>query len=404
LVLLFSTGTTIASIVLFGWRSRGVSWHSSDLPFLIPLGIGFIALAYMVATKHPVMFRLSQAIRYMITPLAFFFLKGQEDIQFLLLAGLLVEACILESWPLNLGFSLGTATLAVLIHFYTVKAGYPTLAEAILMQLPMATMAFPLSILGSRYLKFREAIIDIQNENTTLENLALRLSRLNSQYQSAAISATEKGQTQERMRITRDIHDIVGYTLTNNIMLMETARDMMLENPLGIPALIESARENAEDGLTRIRAALYDLRGQENYIPDGLLAIHKLIRVFSEATGVKVGIDILMPSIALPEAADSTLYHLVQESMINSLRHGKATRIAVMLWLEAGMLAVIIRDNGIGAQKVAEGIGLSGMRERIETLGGSFSASGASGEFVVKARIPLTPPANDQPKEYIHGA
>jgi signal transduction histidine kinase len=272
------------------------------------------------------------------------------------------------------------------------------------MQLPMAMMAFPLSILGSRYLKFREAIIDIQNENTTLENLALRLSRLNSQYQSAAISATEKGQTQERMRITRDIHDIVGYTLTNNIMLMETARDMMLENPLGIPALIESARENAEDGLTRIRAALYDLRGQENYVPDGLLAIHKLIRVFSEATGVEVGIDILMPSITLPEAADSTLYHLVQESMINSLRHGKATRIAVMLWLEGGMLAVTIRDNGIGAQKVAEGIGLSGMHERIENLGGSFSASGGTGEFVVKARIPLALPTIDQPKEYIHGA
>ena len=388
-VILLSSGSSIISATLFGTRRYGAIWQVEGPLFLFPLAIGLVALIVMLITNNRTAFRLAQGVRYLCTPLCFFSLSGLEDVEFLLLAGLLLEAGILEMWPINLYIGLTATTLSIVIRIAVMIATEAHLTAVVQAQVPFALMGYIVAILASRMIRFREAIIDTQRENTTLKNLAVRLSQLNTQYQSAAISATEMGQYKERMRISRDIHDIVGYTLTNNIMLMETAMDLIQENPFGVPSLIESARANAEEGLARIRTALYDLRKQDNALPEGIIAIYKLIRVFSEATGVEVGINALGPSMKFPKETDSALYHLVQESLINALRHGKANKVDVMIWNESGNLLVQVRDNGFGSQKFAEGIGLSGMRERIERLGGRLTYNGDGEGFVVRAQIPL---------------
>jgi signal transduction histidine kinase len=210
-----------------------------------------------------------------------------------------------------------------------------------------------------------------------------------------ATEAAETGMEEERLRITRDIHDVVGYTLTNNIAMMEAATDMMRRNPLGIPALLKAARENAQEGLQQIRSALYLLRERSVAKPRGIRAVGHLCKFFQKATNIDVDLSFGNARLEYSDQIDSALYHFVQEGLLNSFRHGKAPAVRVSFWETESDILVSIGDDGIGAESYSEGIGLKGMRERIEALSGDLSVTAKLGSFIVKARIPIA--------EVLHG-
>jgi signal transduction histidine kinase len=160
----------------------------------------------------------------------------------------------------------------------------------------------------------------------------------------------------------------------NNIMLGKRPW-ISQENPLALPNILETARANAEEGLGRIREALYKLRQQETHYPNGVVAIHRLARVFEQATSLKVRCEFGNLPWTFSERVDSALYHLVQECLVNSFRHAQATEVRAVMWLEGRTLRVNVSDNGMGAESVREGIGILGMRERVESLGGSLQVT-----------------------------
>jgi signal transduction histidine kinase len=92
----------------------------------------------------------------------------------------------------------------------------------------------------------------------------------------------------------------------------------------------------------------------------------------------------------LPEPVAQTLYALVQESLTNVLRHAHAARATITLHRFDSRLGLTITDDGLGAPPdVVHGMGVSGMKSRVEALGGMLSAAnGATGGFVVRAEIP----------------
>lgn len=346
------------------------------------------SLLLVAIAKRLVTYRVAQLLRLVCTLGAVRYAAGNDPVVFALVISVVVEFGMFEAYPGNLAASGTLVAAAVAAGVAVASAAGGGLGEAFTSQIPLLVSGFAACLLGSRLILFRESVIDVQKQNELLENLVVQLSRANTQYQDYAVLADESGREQERRRITRDIHDIVGYTLTNNIMLMETAIDMMRENPLGVPSVIELARTNAEEGLGRIRQALYDLRRKEGAYPVGIRAIHRLVRIFREATGVTVVCEFGNLPMTISEGVDSTLYHLVQEGLINSFRHGKADRITILMWRGDGTISVKIRDNGMGAQTVVEGIGLKGMRERIERLEGDLSTRSSADGFVLSAVIP----------------
>jgi signal transduction histidine kinase len=217
------------------------------------------------------------------------------------------------------------------------------------------------------------------------------LTRANLQYQDLASEAEELAMDVERKRITRDIHDVVGYTLTNNIMMMEAATDMMQRNPFGVPSLIAAARENAQEGLAQIREALYALRRQNVIHPTGLRAIARMVRIYERATGVRVATGLGIASWQYPEEVDSAIYHLAQEGLMNSFRHGKAKEVTLIVSESAREITVTVRDDGVGANGFTEGIGLRGMRERLERVGGALHVDTDHGGFMLRGTIPVSP-------------
>ena len=222
-----------------------------------------------------------------------------------------------------------------------------------------------------------------------LENTVRTLSEANVGYSTFARIARHQALLEERNRITREIHDDIGYTLTNIIMLSEatifavrSGKRMKLES-------LEAIRQQAKTGLYETRRSLRLMRQTEDGFPRGLDALRELLEVFEKATGVQATIEVLArrnhvedPSLFL------TLYRFVQESLTNAFRHGKASKVTLRLFEEGDWLHATVRDNGIGAAKVEEGIGLQGMRERITFLGGEVHYHQDHG-FIVTATIPL---------------
>jgi signal transduction histidine kinase len=222
-----------------------------------------------------------------------------------------------------------------------------------------------------------------------LDEGILRLIRANTGFQEYADTVKEKAAQEERYRITREIHDAVGYTLVNIMMMMEDAALVSAEAP-PVRELCVRSREQAQSALNQTRRALHLLRESRAEEPKSTEEIRKIALAFESATGVSVTVEYGNIPTSMDATVAACVFPLLQEGMANALRHGKATRIQVLFWRTESELIVNLHDNGTGSVHIEEGIGLQGMRERVAALGGSFAASGREDGFQITARIPYS--------------
>ncbi len=310
-------------------------------------------------------------------------------VQMMLLAVIMADLALLEPYPINLFGSIIVVCLGAIVRIAAADRGGPSIVVAVEYHLPFVIPGLFMAFFGSIMTKHREDIVYLAENRDHIKEQLLELAKVAAAYQDYAVDASANAAESERLRITRDIHDIVGYTLTNNIMLMESALHLMKENPLALPTVIETARSSAEDGLEQIRDAMYRLRQQKSTYPTGLNAIERLFRVFQKATGVKIQHDYANMPAHISEGVDSAIYHLIQEALVNSFRHGKATEVHVLFWYDGNTVQVKVRDVGVGSDRIDEGIGLRGMRERIYRFVGVFHAVALDEVFLVSASVPL---------------
>jgi signal transduction histidine kinase len=224
-----------------------------------------------------------------------------------------------------------------------------------------------------------------------LDKTVDQLTSANMEFQEYAAIAGIESIIKERKRISRDIHDTIGYSLMNMIMMMEAATDLVPEEAEKLKSILEQTRDQAQKGLQETRRALRALRSVEEENLSGLKAIQKLISVFERVTGVVVQKEYGNLPFYISDEINIFLYRMVQEGLTNAFRHGKATTIMIHFWIhDDNTLILRIRDNGSGAGgDIKEGIGLAGMRERIEKIQGSLEARDVFDGFEIIARIPL---------------
>ena len=294
-----------------------------------------------------------------------------------LLLALLGETAFYEAWPANLVLCLLIAAASLLLQ------GPDRLAYALF----GSAVAAAASLAG----RYREVTVRDRREIETLQNAVEELTRASRGYMDFASSAERRSMIEERNRITRELHDTIGYTFTNLIMTMEAVTDLAEKDPARLRQTVQAGREQAERGLAEVRRALYLLREQQTRREAGLAAILKLVRLFESATQVVVNVQFGNAPQRCGDEIDTALYHLVQEGLTNSFRHGRATRIDLLFWSVDGSLRVTMRDNGSGPGPgpAAEGIGIRGMRERLGKLGGTLEAAGYPGGFKIEAEVPL---------------
>jgi signal transduction histidine kinase len=232
--------------------------------------------------------------------------------------------------------------------------------------------------------RHREALGEIAHLDSAID----RIVHINASFQDALTSVEAVSSVRERRRITGEIHDIVGYTLTNQQMMIEASLLLAGNGPGRLRELLLMARDGVAEGLQETRRILYSLRSIEEEAPKDLNLLVRVAKNFQNVTGVRVTVELANVRSSFDARTRLTLYRLIQESLINSIRHGKAKNVSIIFWDEGDWITVTIHDDGIGSPSIEEGIGLKGMRERVSALGGEMTAGNAPGGFELRVRLP----------------
>ncbi len=203
----------------------------------------------------------------------------------------------------------------------------------------------------------------------------------------------------ERIRISRQVHDELGQALTGLKMDLYWLASRL-------PKQLRAVRDKTKTMSAHIDSTIQTVRRISTELRPGILddlglvaALEWQASEFQKRTGIKCEVVSEIGEAILEEDLNTAFFRIFQESLTNVVRHANATRVDVRIWEEDGNLLMEIRDNGRG---IAEGdlantrsIGVLGMRERAALLGGELTLTGAPGEgTTVRVRIPREhPPA-----------
>jgi two-component system sensor histidine kinase DesK len=204
--------------------------------------------------------------------------------------------------------------------------------------------------------------------------------RINNRLQKAQEEIEHLAKVAERERIARDLHDVLGHTLSVIILKSELARKLMDHDPTRAKAEIADVEQTSRDALAEVRSTI---RGYRDH---SLEAELKQAKATLETAGVTVKSE--SQQVRLSPAQESVAALVVREAVTNVVRHARARNCHLRLMPVNGNCHLEIQDDGTGGGNV-EGNGLRGMRERIEALGGTFERDNTVGTKL-SIQFPLT--------------
>ncbi|BFI95333.1 MAG: sensor histidine kinase [Rhodanobacter sp.] len=191
--------------------------------------------------------------------------------------------------------------------------------------------------------------------------------------------------TAERERIGRDLHDLLGHTLSLITLKLELSRKLFDRDPQAARREAEEAEQVARHALAEVRAAVTGIRATD------LAAELASARLLLGSSSVHL--DYGNVPADLPPDVECGLALVLREAVTNIARHAQATRAKVEWLREGDLLRLCVDDDGRGGLK-AEGNGLAGMRERVRALGGTLRLESPPGAGTrLRIDVPLTLPA-----------
>jgi two-component system sensor histidine kinase DesK len=171
----------------------------------------------------------------------------------------------------------------------------------------------------------------------------------------------------ERDRIAADLHDLLGHTLSVIVLKADLAVKLIDRDPARAVDEVRDVARVSREALAEVRQAVQGVRATT--LADELARATAVLR----GAGINVHVDGPPPLGPLPASAEANALALVlREAVTNILRHARATRCEIHLRDDAGTLTLIVQDNGQGGD-IREGNGWSGIRRRVEDVGGSVS-------------------------------
>jgi signal transduction histidine kinase len=202
----------------------------------------------------------------------------------------------------------------------------------------------------------------------------------------------------ERLRMARDLHDVIGHNISLINVQAGVGLDLMDTQPEQARAALTAIRTVSKDALDELRTMLTALRRVDEDAPrapaPGLDRLGELIEL-TRAAGLSVRSEIVGTAIPLPASLDLVTYRIIQESLTNVARHAGPVSVTVRLSYWRDGLDIEIGNDGNalavnGISHAGTGSGIAGMRERAVALGGRLDAGPrAGGGFDVTAHLPI---------------
>jgi signal transduction histidine kinase len=203
--------------------------------------------------------------------------------------------------------------------------------------------------------------------------------------------------SEERLRIARDLHDVIGHNISLISVQASMGLDLMDSEPEQARAALSAIKSASKEALEELRTMLATVRQDDDAAPrspvPGLDRLPELIEL-TRAAGLNVDVEVAEQAPPLPAAVHLAAYRIIQESLTNVARHAGKARVTVRVTYDDANVHVEIDDDGRapfpGASAIGTGSGITGMRERATALGGDLSAGfRRGGGFRVSARLPV---------------
>lgn len=215
-----------------------------------------------------------------------------------------------------------------------------------------------------------------------------KLKKANRELELYAASVEEITLLRERNRISREIHDSVGHALSTMVIQLGAVEKMIRSNGEVAEELTKNLRKFTQKSLDEVRLAVREIKPREFNEYEGILHIEELINNFKKMTGIDVRLSFSKEKWSLNSDQIFVIYRIVQEFLSNSLRHGKASIVHIVMAFTNQNLAVTLKDNGLGCGVLVEGVGIKSMRERVNELGGHFEYKSRNEEgFFVRIEL-----------------
>ncbi|UOY01553.1 sensor histidine kinase [Blastococcus sp. PRF04-17] len=201
---------------------------------------------------------------------------------------------------------------------------------------------------------------------------------------------------EERSRIARELHDVIGHEVTVIALQADAAAAALAKAPERAAAPVEAIRRSAAQALAEMRRVVGLLRAadEEDLHPQpGLADVQTLVEQ-SRAAGARVDLTFRPPDAPVPPSVELAAYRLVQEALTNARRHAPGAPVDVRVEADGHQVRVDVvnaRRGGVPAPRASSsGFGLVGMRERVRLLGGRLDAGPTpDGGYALTASLPV---------------
>jgi signal transduction histidine kinase len=255
-----------------------------------------------------------------------------------------------------------------------------------------------------------------------IANLAHRAERAEAELDAVAARAASAAAT-ERVRIARELHDVVAHHVSLMAVQAEAASALLPDRPDAAAKSVDTIAATARQALAELRRLLGVLRAPYRPVAEdsperpeltpaaSLSRLHEVLDAV-RAAGLPVTLTVAGAPAALPAGVDLTAYRIVQEALTNTLRHAPGSQASVQITYEDGAVTVQVADAGGGAHAgggadgdardgrgrgsaaggagLGSGYGLAGIAERVASCGGSLTVGPIpAGGFAVTARLPV---------------
>ena len=255
----------------------------------------------------------------------------------------------------------------------------------------------------SMRLRLRESLEEIEGWNRELEaRVATRTLALEERNKERKLLLEKiiTAQEDERKRVARELHDMVGQALTGLSLTLGSAEAEVGRDPERMRERLEALRATTSAAIEDVRRLIADLRPS---VLDDLGLIQALgwyVENYLEKAGIETVAATSGSDVDVPAHLQTALFRVLQEAITNIIKHSQAQNVSIRLDFAESTISGEVRDDGVGfdfeevqgEELALRGVGLLGMEERINLLGGSFEVSSRPGEgTVVTFQVPLEP-------------
>jgi signal transduction histidine kinase len=331
-----------------------------------PIAVILFGSTLAVRRSHPIAGAGLQAAVLLATP--------NFDDNFLPGTGVAAAAIMAYSCGAHAAFRDGLAAVAVLAASMQIGMGFS--------EFPNFEVYF--ATLGPWWVG-----LQVERRRSVVRELRARTAQLEAEQDAFARLAVRR----ERARIARELHDIVGHHLAVVVVQAGAGRMAPVAQREGNAERFASIRESGGHALEEM-ARLVDLLDAERANGDGVLARLRVLIDEAAAGGIRVGFTPLPVDVHHGAEIEDAAYRVVQEAMTNAIKHAPGADLRVRLQTRDDELEIEVHNETPAAESrlagTGSGLGLAGMRERVDALGGSLEAGPtADGGWCLTARLPI---------------